>query len=188
MPQFFVFQLSLSYVSCRVDFNGRQCTNFTADDIDKKQNDNTKRLSQRAHDVHRWKVELEQAIRAMDDEINTLEVQRQRLKTAVGVLRMPESIAGECLARRTARLERDLVRDKAEEELIKVHLLKLNARHPDVLLLLLLLLLLFIIKVQFNDDASFLRCDAVSLIEQFPVLSRQYSPPNIRNYALSDTL
>jgi len=95
---------------------------------------------------------LEHAIRAMNDEINTLEVQRQRLKMAVRVLRMPESIAGECLARRTARLERDLVRDKAEEELI---------------------------KVQFNDDdASFLGCDVVSLIEQFPVLSRQYNPPN----------
>jgi tektin-4 len=125
-------------MSCRIDLNGRQCTNFTAVDIDKKQNDNTKRLSQRAHDVHRRKVELEHAIRAMNDEINTLELQRQRLKAAMGVLRMPESIAGECLTRRTLRLERDLVRDKAEEELI---------------------------KVQFNDNASFLRCDAVSLIE-----------------------
>ena len=148
-------------MSCRVDFNGRQCTNVTAADIDQKQNDNTKRLSQRAHDVHRWKVELEHAIRAMNDEINTLELQRQRVKTAVGVLGVPESIAGECLARRTARLERDLVRDKAEEELI---------------------------KVQFNDDASFLGYDAVSLIKQFPVLSRQYSPQNIRNYAPRDTV
>jgi len=160
MPQLFVFQLSLSCVSYRVDFNGRHCTNFTAAYIDKKQNDNTRRLSQRAHDVHRWKVELEHAIRAMNDEINTLEVQRQRLKTAVAVLCMPESIAGECLARRTARLERDLVRDKAEEELI---------------------------KVQFNDDTSVLGCDAVSLIEQFPVFSRQSNPPNIKNYAPGDT-
>jgi tektin-4 len=74
----------------------------------------------------------------MNDEINTLELERQRLKTAMGVLRMPESIAGECLTRRTARLERDLVRDKAEEELI---------------------------KVQYNDNASLLGCDAVSFIE-----------------------
>ena len=161
MPWFFIFQLLLTYVSCRVDFNGRQCTNFTAAEIDKKQNDNTKRLSQRAHDVHRRKVELEHTIRAMNDEINTLEVQRQRLKMAMRVLRMPESIAGECLARRTARLERDLVRDKAEEELV---------------------------KVQSNDDASFLGCDAVSLVEQFQILSRQYNPPNIRNYAPSDTV
>ncbi|XP_069675071.1 tektin-4 isoform X2 [Periplaneta americana] len=102
-----------------VDFNGRQCANFTATDTDKKQSDNTLRLSQRAHEVHRWKVELEHAINAMADEINTLALQRQRLRTAMGVLRMPESIAGECLDRRTGRLEPDLVRDKAEEELIK---------------------------------------------------------------------
>jgi hypothetical protein len=30
-----------------------------------------------------------------------------------------------------------------------------------------------LIKVQFNDDTSVLGCDVVSLIEQFPVLSRQ---------------
>jgi hypothetical protein len=56
----------------------------------------------------------------MTDEINALELQRQRLRTAVGVVRVPEFIAGECITRRTARLEADLVRDKAEEELIKV--------------------------------------------------------------------
>jgi hypothetical protein len=75
----------------------------------------------------------------MNDEINTLEVQRQRLKTAVVVLRMPESIAGECLARRTARLERDLVRDKAEEELIKVQFNPLNAELNTICHLLILL-------------------------------------------------
>lgn len=105
---------------CRVDFNGRHCETFTAADTDKKQTDNTRQLSQRVHDVHRWKTELEHAISAMADEINTLELQRQRLRTAMGVLRMPEFIAGECINRRTARLEADLVRDKAEEELIKV--------------------------------------------------------------------
>ncbi|PSN51051.1 hypothetical protein C0J52_01529 [Blattella germanica] len=102
-----------------VDFNGRQCASFTAADTDKKQNDNTRRLSQRAHDVHRYKVELEHAIMAMADEINMMERQRQQLKTAMGILRMPESIAGECLDRRATRLEPDLVRDKAEEELVK---------------------------------------------------------------------
>ncbi|PNF22228.1 Tektin-4 [Cryptotermes secundus] len=102
-----------------VDFNGRQCEIFTAADTDKKQSDNTRQLSQRVHDVHQRKTELKHAVRAMADEINTLELQRQRLRTAMGVLRMPEFIAGECINRRTARLEADLVRDKAEEELIK---------------------------------------------------------------------
>jgi tektin-4 len=112
--QYYLFML------CRVDFNGRECETFVAADADKRQNDNTRWLSQRVHDVHRWKTELEHAISAMADEINTLELQRQRLRTAMGVLRMPEFIAGECIKQRTARLEADLVRDKAEEELIKV--------------------------------------------------------------------
>ncbi|XP_021931209.1 tektin-4 isoform X2 [Zootermopsis nevadensis] len=102
-----------------VDHNGRQCATFTVADTNKTQNENTKRLSHRVHDVYRWKVELEHAISTMSDEINTLELQKQRLKTAMGVLHMPESIAGECLSQRTARLEPDIVRDKAEEELIK---------------------------------------------------------------------
>jgi tektin-4 len=104
---------------CRVDLNGRQCATFTVADTNKKQNENSKELSKRVHDVHRWKAELEYAISAMSDEINTLELQRQRLKTAMRVLHMPESITRECLNQRTARLEPDLVRDKAEEELIK---------------------------------------------------------------------
>lgn len=99
--------------------NGRQCATFTVADTNKKQNENSKELSKRVHDVHRWKAELEYAISAMSDEINTLELQRQRLKTAMRVLHMPESITRECLNQRTARLEPDLVRDKAEEELIK---------------------------------------------------------------------
>lgn len=102
-----------------MDLNGRQCVKFTTADTNKEQNENTKQLSQRVCDVHRLKVELEHAISTMSAEINALELQQQRLKTAMGVLHMPESIAEECLSRRTARLEPDLVRDKAEEELIK---------------------------------------------------------------------
>jgi hypothetical protein len=116
------FQVSFflhAIMLCRVDLNGRQCATFTAADTNKTQNENTKRLSQRVHDVHRWKVEFEHAINTMSDEINTLQFQQQRLKTAMGALHMPESIAGECLSQRTARLEPDLVRDKAEEQLIK---------------------------------------------------------------------
>jgi hypothetical protein len=55
----------------------------------------------------------------MADEINTLQLQRQRLRTAMGVLRVPEIIAGECINQRTVRADADLVRDRADEELIK---------------------------------------------------------------------
>lgn len=38
---------------------------------------------------------------------------------ASAVLLIPESIAGECLERRTGRIDAELVRDEVEEELIK---------------------------------------------------------------------
>lgn len=45
--------------------------------------------------------------------------ERQRLKTALGVLQIPEAIAGECLELRSSRMEPDLCRDGPEEELIR---------------------------------------------------------------------
>ncbi|CRK99861.1 CLUMA_CG013164, isoform A [Clunio marinus] len=86
---------------------------------DHNQSDNTKRLQIRSKDIDDWKQCLERAIRAMTDEICTLEEQRRRLKQAMNVLQMPESIVSECLATRTRRPESELVRDEPEEQLIK---------------------------------------------------------------------
>lgn len=83
------------------------------------QSDNTKRLQNRSRDIDDWKQCLEQAIRAMTDEICTLEEQRRRLKQAMNVLQIPESIASECLRTRTRRPDQELVRDEPEEQLIK---------------------------------------------------------------------
>ncbi|KAB0798256.1 hypothetical protein PPYR_09249 [Photinus pyralis] len=102
-----------------VDWNGRRCLEQTRADVDKNQEDSTKRLTQRSQDLHRWKCELEMAIAAAAEEIGFLEADRRRLKTAAAVLTMPESIAGECLERRTGRVDTELVRDEVEEELIK---------------------------------------------------------------------
>ncbi|XP_070495197.1 tektin-4 [Chironomus tepperi] len=83
------------------------------------QSDNSKRLQNRARDIDDWKQCLERAIRAMTDEICTLEEQRRRLKQAMNVLQMPESIVTECLETRTRRPDNEIVRDEPEEELIK---------------------------------------------------------------------
>lgn len=55
----------------------------------------------------------------MTDEISTMEEQRRRLKQAMNVLQMPESIASECLSTRTRRPEPEIIRDEPEEEIIK---------------------------------------------------------------------
>lgn len=86
---------------------------------DRVQTDSTKRLTSRARDVDKWKNTLHRAIKAQIDEISTMEEQRQRLKQALAVLKMPEAIANECLDRRCARPATELVRDNPEEELIR---------------------------------------------------------------------
>ncbi|CAH1155106.1 unnamed protein product [Phaedon cochleariae] len=102
-----------------IDWNGRQCLEQTQADTDKNQEDNTKRLNQRELEILRWKCELERAIAAASEEIGFMEEQRRRLKQASSVLTVPESIAGECLDRRTGRMDSELVRDDVEEELIR---------------------------------------------------------------------
>ncbi|XP_053696093.1 tektin-4 [Sabethes cyaneus] len=85
---------------------------------DKNQSACTEQLHTRARTIDDMKSELERAIKAMQDEISTLEEQRRRLKQSLAVLRMPEAIATECLERRTGRPDTELVRDRPEEELI----------------------------------------------------------------------
>ncbi|XP_023311513.1 tektin-4 [Anoplophora glabripennis] len=102
-----------------VDWNGRQCLEQSQADVTATQEDNTKKLNQRELEIHRWKCELERAIAAASEEIYFMEEQRRRLKQASSVLTWPESIAGECLERRTGRMDAELVRDEVEDELIK---------------------------------------------------------------------
>lgn len=64
----------------------------TQSDVDKNQEDNTKRLNQREMEIMRWKCELERAIALASEEITFMEEQRKRLKQAAAVLQMPESI------------------------------------------------------------------------------------------------
>lgn len=60
--------------------------------IDQTQADSTKRLTTRSKDINKWKDTLDRAIKAMADEISTLEEQRVRLKQSLSVLRTPEMI------------------------------------------------------------------------------------------------
>lgn len=87
------FIFSLVIKDCfRVDWNGRQCLAQSSAEVDKNNEDSTRRLNQRCQDIHRWKCELEKAIYAASDEITLVEEQRRRLKQAMVVLQLPESI------------------------------------------------------------------------------------------------
>lgn len=102
-----------------VDYNAKTSMMQAFGNIDKQQNENEKRLKQKARDIFRWKVEVEKACKAITDEVEQLEIERQRLKGASRTLMLPESISKECLDLRSNRFQPDLVADLAEQELIK---------------------------------------------------------------------
>nr|XP_021197535.2 tektin-4 [Helicoverpa armigera]XP_049705805.1 tektin-4-like [Helicoverpa armigera] len=89
------------------------------DSLDKKQSDTTDTLKSRVKDMAYWKKQVEKALNAMKHEIKTLDADRAKLKSACRILMLPEAISRECLELRTHRYEPDLVRDDAEQELIK---------------------------------------------------------------------
>lgn len=61
-------------------------------EADRIQQENTKRLEDRANEILRWKCQLERAIMAANEEINDLERDRTKLKQAGAVLTLPEMI------------------------------------------------------------------------------------------------
>lgn len=102
-----------------IDYNAKTSMMQAFGNIDKQQLENNKRLKQKARDIYRWKTEVEQACKMITEEVELLEIERQRLKGASRVLMLPESISKECLELRSNRSEPDLVADLAEQQLNK---------------------------------------------------------------------
>uniref|UniRef100_A0A2A4KA34 Tektin n=1 Tax=Heliothis virescens TaxID=7102 RepID=A0A2A4KA34_HELVI len=102
-----------------IDYNAKTSMMQAFGTIDKQQLENDRRLKQKARDIYRWKVEVERACKMITEEVELLEVERQRLKGASRVLMLPESISRQCIEMRTHRSEPDLVADLAEEQLVK---------------------------------------------------------------------
>ncbi|XP_016961713.1 tektin-4 [Drosophila biarmipes] len=86
--------------------------------VAKSQSETTDKLRIRSQLIGKWKNTLENAIKAMADEISTMEVERIKLRKSMVVLGVPESIAKECIEKRATRPDTELVRDQVEEELV----------------------------------------------------------------------
>ena len=112
--------------SFRAEYNSRRGLECISASADKNQHSSTVKLSERAHEILRWKTEVERAIEAMVEEINNLEQQQKRANNSKSVLGMIKSISSECMARRAQREGHELARDNVEEELIKVLSLTYN--------------------------------------------------------------
>lgn len=89
------------------------------DGMDAKQADTNKKLQERVKSLADWKRKVKDEVKAMSKEVRTLDEYRAKLKSACRILMLPEAISRECLELRTFRYEPDLVRDDAEQELIK---------------------------------------------------------------------
>ncbi|KAF7406321.1 hypothetical protein HZH68_005690 [Vespula germanica] len=100
-------------------FAAKQCIERVYREADKVQLETTDHLRTRANVVHRWKLELDNALQSITEEIILLEGERRRVKQSLSVITIPESIAGEFLQLRATRLESDLVKDNVEKELTK---------------------------------------------------------------------
>lgn len=89
------------------------------DRINNATENSNKNLSKRIKDLSSWKKKVRKALNDITEEIELLDKDRARLKGASRILMLPECISKECLELRTHRYEPDLVRDDAEQELIK---------------------------------------------------------------------
>lgn len=87
--------------------------------LDKKTKESNDMLSKRIKDLAACRKKVRHALNAITEEIDTLDVCRAKIKGACRILMMPAAISKECLEMRTNRLEPDLVRDDAEQELIR---------------------------------------------------------------------
>ncbi|XP_067936957.1 tektin-4-like [Watersipora subatra] len=85
----------------------------------KVQNDVTKALGERLHDIHFWKSELEREVNDMIGETDLLLAQKKRLDHALLATEIPMHIATDNLNCRARRQGIDLVQDEVELSLLK---------------------------------------------------------------------
>ncbi|XP_034100308.1 tektin-4 [Drosophila albomicans] len=86
--------------------------------VNKTQKETTEKLRLRSQIICKWKSTLENAIKAMIEEIFMVDQERNRLRKALVTLGVPESIVRECIEKRCGRPDTELVRDTPEEELV----------------------------------------------------------------------
>ena len=85
------------------------------------QSANTKKLTERLHDINYWKAELQREITDMITETDLLCQQKLRLENALRATEIPLHIATDNLHCRQRRQGIDLVQDNVEIYLLKVH-------------------------------------------------------------------
>uniref|UniRef100_A0A1B0CEK9 Tektin n=1 Tax=Lutzomyia longipalpis TaxID=7200 RepID=A0A1B0CEK9_LUTLO len=117
--ELFALSQKVNELSIKNANEAKNCMASNFSRTNRTQQDSTTRLGSRCHEIFTWQTNLDHAIQAQVDEIAMLEEERHRLKKSMAILKIPESINSECLSRRCARPDPELIRDGPEEELLK---------------------------------------------------------------------
>ncbi|XP_014017688.2 tektin-1 isoform X2 [Salmo salar] len=83
------------------------------------QQDASKRLEQRIHDIKFWRTELDQKLEEIVQEIEVLISYKSRVERALESCAEPLRVALQCMTERQRRVSIDLVHDDVERELMK---------------------------------------------------------------------
>lgn len=102
-----------------LNYNGQTAINAAIGNMDQAQLKDNNLLKNNAKGLFRWKVEVEQACKAIAKEIKLLEIKKQRVRDACRAILLPEAISKECMELRSRRTKTELVADLAEQELDK---------------------------------------------------------------------
>ncbi|XP_070579663.1 tektin-4-like [Ptychodera flava] len=103
----------------RVRYESKQTASETEAQTQRTQQDSTKKLEERIHDIHFWKEELNREIEEVRNETDLLCAQKKRLENALDATDIPLMIAQDNLKCRARRQEVDLVQDNVELQLNK---------------------------------------------------------------------
>nr|XP_046273365.1 tektin-2 isoform X2 [Scatophagus argus]XP_046273366.1 tektin-2 isoform X2 [Scatophagus argus]XP_046273367.1 tektin-2 isoform X2 [Scatophagus argus]XP_046273368.1 tektin-2 isoform X2 [Scatophagus argus]XP_046273370.1 tektin-2 isoform X2 [Scatophagus argus] len=98
---------------------GRSLRNETNCKTTWGESDTSRRLSDRAWDVARWKEALETCAKKVDEEMEALTLSKEQTEQALAATAVPLEVGSECLTLRDGRRGYELVLDPVDEQLKK---------------------------------------------------------------------
>ncbi|XP_034560480.1 tektin-2 [Notolabrus celidotus] len=107
------------HVSNVIRQEGRSLRNETNCQTTWDESDTSRRLSDRAWDVARWRDVLESCAQKVDEEMEALTLSKEQTEQALAATDVPQEVTSECLTLRDGRRGYELVTDPVDEQLKK---------------------------------------------------------------------
>ncbi|XP_041665518.1 tektin-2 [Cheilinus undulatus] len=107
------------HISNVIRQEGRSLRNETSCKTTWDESETSRRLSDRAWDVARWRDALETCAQKVDEEMEALTLTKERTEQALAATDVPNEVTSECLTLRDGRRGFELVTDPVDEQLKK---------------------------------------------------------------------